>query len=26
VEAALNIHQRAHTNGKGGSLPDALAQ
>ena len=26
VEAALNIHQRAHTNGKGGSLPDALGQ
>jgi len=26
VQAGLNVHRRAHTNGKGGTLPDALAQ
>jgi Lon protease-like protein len=26
AEAGLNVHQQAHTNGKGGSIPDALAQ
>jgi Lon protease-like protein len=26
VQAGLNVHRGAHTNGKGGTLPDALAQ
>jgi ATP-dependent Lon protease len=26
IESALRIHHRAHTNGKGGALPDVLAQ
>jgi ATP-dependent Lon protease len=26
VQAGLSVHRRAHTNGKGGTLPDALAQ
>jgi Lon protease-like protein len=26
VESGLKLHRRAHTNGKGGAIPDALAQ
>jgi Lon protease-like protein len=26
IESALKVHRRAHTNGKGGTLPDVLAQ
>jgi hypothetical protein len=26
VETGLKVHRRAHTNGKGGALPDMLAQ
>jgi Lon protease-like protein len=26
AEAALTVHHQAHTNGKGGSIPDAMAQ
>jgi Lon protease-like protein len=26
IESGLKIHRRAHTNGKGGTIPDALAQ
>ena len=26
VESGLTVHRRAHTNGKGGAIPDALAQ
>jgi Lon protease-like protein len=26
IESALKVHRRAHTNGKGGALPDVLAQ
>jgi Lon protease-like protein len=26
VESGLKVHRRAHTNGKGGTLPDVLAQ
>jgi hypothetical protein len=26
VELGLKVHRRAHTNGKGGAIPDALAQ
>jgi len=25
VESALNVHRRAHTNGKGGAAPDIVA-
>jgi Lon protease-like protein len=26
IESGLSVHRRAHTNGKGGAVPDALAQ
>jgi Lon protease-like protein len=26
IESGLSVHRRAHTNGKGGAIPDALAQ